>query len=623
MNTKSFKVNPIRAAIIGSALMAANGAAMAAPVSASLEFTCPFPLIGDQIIIANINADYESEYVIQEGQSTVTLPAVAVDAITIVPDRARQGLGFVNATTITGSAQSFNNFRTEAGSVIPNNTDLAITDTTIPVDESGPFDVPAGGVSPSQVFDLSDAGEVSLTVDDLILNLKNLTADGSTAPAPVGEFIADCTLNPGQDNVLTTFNVVPTAIVEPELAITDPVSRSIDFGTNLLGVPADAETVTIKNSGGKILGINAINISGSSAFSETNNCTTLEAGETCTATITYTASKEGVESASVVINSTAGDASVELIGQGVDVPKPIIKVAVTELDFSVIDEGTSAKQDIRIQNIGTAPLVISPVTVDGDQFEVTQNCSEVAPTEACSETVTYNAVLGASTGVVDITSNADNAEQIEVSVSGTGKEVIVEPPTCDQDPNQANCPIGPELVKVNLDVAGETFIAANGGHVDLTGLIKSEIDITQGNFTGDLDLNPTSGSFEIIKGWSRYQATANIEFEAVGGVTGTLVDGVLTATSKAYVKLPKVTKTVFGLFNWKIGGGDECRTKEPVEFTISSADGSVFNPLLGGEVVGSYTMPELENCGALTSILSGKLAGPGNTISLELTPVFD
>jgi len=173
---------------------------------------------------------------------------------------------------------------------------------------------------------------------------------------------------------------------------------------------------------------------------------------------------------------------------------------------------------------------------------------------------------------------------------------------------------------VKLDVEGSTFIAANNGTVPLLGVIKSQFNLTRGEFKGDLNLDPTKGSFEVIQGWKRYQATAKIEFEPVGETVGTLVDGVLMATSQAYVKLPKVTKTLFGLAFWNIGGGADCRTKEPVTFTITSADGEYFDALSGGVVTGTYTMPALENCGLLTSILSSKLAGPGNTISLTLTP---
>ena len=265
MKTKTFKINPIRAAVIGSALMVANGAAFAQPVGTSLEFTCPFPLIGDQIIIANITADYPESIVIGAEGNPVELPAIDVEAITVVPDKARQGLAFVDATTITGVAHSTNTFHTAAGT-IPNNTDLTIAPTTIPAGEAGPFDVPASGVAPAQSFDLSHLGEVTLTIDDLIMDLRNLKADGSVAPAPVGEFTADCALNEGQDNVLTTLQVT-TVVAGPDIEVEQ---TNVDLGVNLLG-QSSSDTVTIRNIGGELLGVNAISITGAdaSAFTET------------------------------------------------------------------------------------------------------------------------------------------------------------------------------------------------------------------------------------------------------------------------------------------------------------------------------------------------------------------
>jgi hypothetical protein len=623
MKTKTFKVNPMRAAIIGSALMAANGAIMAAPVNTSLEFTCPFPLIGDQIIIANISADYPESIVIGANGAPVELPPIQIDAITVVPDKARQGLAFVDATTITGVAHSINTFHTAAGT-IANNTDLAIVDTTIPSNESGPFDVPAAGIAPAQAFDVSNVGAVILTVDDLIMDLRNLKADGSVAPAPVGEFSADCVLNPGQDNVLTTIQVT-TALADAEIEVE---STAINFGTNLLG-QSSAQSVTVRNIGGAILGVNAISISGAgaSAFSETNNCTTVGAGESCTATVTYTASEVGAQNASLVINSTDADepsVSVALSGTGAIEDKPEINVVTTALDFGAIEEGTSTTQTILIKNIGTAPLTISGVVVNntqGTEFSVTENCSSIEAAASCTETVSYDAVEGVSAGYIVVSSNDDDESDTLVSLTGTGSAIVIEP--CELDPTLPECGNGGGddlIIPVALDVVGSTYIAANSGTVPLSGVIQSEFNLTQGAFTGDLILAPTQGSFEIIKGWSRYQATASIEFEPVGETVGTLVDGVLVATSQAYVKLPKVTKTLFGLINWKIGGGSECRTKEPVTFTITSADGEYFDALSGGVVTGEYTMPTLENCGVLTSILSLKLAGSGNTINLSLTP---
>ena len=608
MKKNTFKLNPIRAAVIGTALMAANSAAMAAPVNTSLEFVCPFPLIGDQNIIAQISADIPEEIDVSSGAKTVG--PFYIDTISIIPDKARQGLAFVDATTITGTAIALNTIHTVIGD-IPLNANLIIESTTVPTDESGPFEVPANGDAPAITVEPAHEGTVSITVDDLILNLKNLKADGSTAPAPIGEFTADCTLSPGQDNVLTTLEVVGDSgpALDPADIVVD--STSIDFGSMQLGQNL-TRTITITNAGDLDLGINSISISGTGAasFTENNACTTISAGSTCSIELTYTASEEGTQEATLVINSTDGDTpsiSVSLSGTAQLELSPEIEVNVSSIDFGTIEAGTSKSEAITIMNTGGAALTISGINVTGSEFlKTADNCSIIAAGSSCSTEVTYQANPGASTGSVIITSDDEDEASTTVSLAGIGETVT--PPTLEVD--------------VNLEVNGSTYITANGGTMPLTGTIESTIDLFSGYLTGDLKLNPTVGKFEIIQGWSRYMATAQVEFETVGITEGTLIDGQLTATASAYIKLPKVTKTMFGLINWPIGGGLNCRTIEPVTFAISSPAGESFDPLLGGRVTGTYDLPKLENCGALTSILTFKMKGNDNTIDLVLKPIL-
>jgi hypothetical protein len=607
MKIQRFKLNPMRAAMVGATLLAANNVALAAPVSATLNMVCPFPLIGDQNIIAKITADYPEKVVLADNP---VLGPIHIDSITTVPDKARQGLAFVDATTITGSARSINTFHTAAGS-IPNNTDLLIEPTTIPTGESGPFDVPATGTAPAVTFDASHVGTVSLTVDDLVLTMKNLKANGTVAPAPVGEFVSDCTVVAGQNTTLVTFEVVGEDVVVDDPADIDVDVAALDFGSLQLGQSA-TKTVTVRNAGDLALGVNAISVTGAgaSAFVETNNCTTLAADAACTVDVTYTASEEGSQSATLLIESTDEDegvVSVSLAGAGQVELKPEIELSTNAVDFGLITAGKTKSETIVITNTGGASLDITGVALSGGQFSQTNNCTTVAPGASCAVNVTYVAVVGASNGVVTISSDDEDEQTKTVSLSGTGEEETT----------------GGLLLEIPLSVNGSTHITANGGTLPLQGDIASIIDLSTGLFTGDMHLNPTQGSFEIIEGWKRYQATAQVEFEPVGITEGSLIDGKLTAVSTAYVKVPKVTKTLFGLINWKIGGGDNCRTKTPVTFTVTSADGEYFDALSGGKVVGTYDLPKLENCGLLTEILSLKLAGKGNTIDLTMTPILD
>ena len=624
MKVTNFKLNPLRAAVIGATLMAANNVAMAAPVTKALDFICPFPLIGDQTITANITADYPEKVVLDENGNAM-LGEIFIDTVNIIPEKGRLGLSIVDATTITGTATSFNTFKTAAGD-IPNNADLVIPPTTIPTDEPGSFEVPASGTAPAQAFDTSHTGMVTLTVDDLVMDLTNLKANGQVAPAPVGEFVADCALAPGQNNEMVTFNVVPDIIVPDTPADIEVDQTAVDLGTIQLGQQT-SKTITISNAGEMDLNISAIRIGGAdvSFFTQNSDCSTIPGLSTCTVTVTYNASEEGTQNATLIIESNDEvdpTVQVALSGTGEIEVFPEIDV-VQSIDFGTIAAGNSKTEVLTVNNTGGAALTISGLAVAGEGFtKVSDNCTTVAPASSCSAEITYSAGIGQSTGTVTISSDdADEAEKV-VTLTGFGEEVVVDP--CIADPDSCTPPPPPPSgVQLNYNVMGSSYIAANHGTIPLEGVITNDFDLASGTFIGDLLLNPTQGSFEIIQGWKRYLATAHIEFEPVGKTEGTLVDGKLTAVSKAYVKLPKITKTVFGWINWKIGGGENCRTKEPVTFTVTSLDGENFNPLLGGKVTGTYDMPGLENCGLLTSILSLKMKGSGNTLELDMAPILD
>ncbi len=604
MKNNSFKVNSIRTAAMSATLLAANGIAVAAPVSTTLEFECPFPIIGSQTIIAQISADIPQVVDVSE---TNAVGPIHITTVNIVPDKARLGLGIVDATKITGTATAINNIH----SVSEDRPLIAVLDlepTAVPT-EVGPFNLLAEGNAPIVTVDESHVGEVSITVDDLVLNLVNYKENGSIAPAPIGEFEADCALVPGQDNTLVTLEVVNGGIIDPPPL--DPADihidvEAIDFGTVKMGDPAITKTITITNEGDLDLVIYSAGLTDgdTASFIESHACTTIAKDASCTIEVTYLAANAGTKNATIEIQSNDEDEStvpVTLTGTAdIEVP-PVLEISSSSIDFGTILPGASKTETITLSNIGGEALTVSTVDVAGSEFLVENDCTGAAitPNSDCTTNITYTAVEGISTGSVSVSSDGGNAS---ASLTGTGKKD------------------DPIFFELGYTLAGDTYIAASRATVPLSGLIDAKLDAVSGNLTGGMTLNPTSGKFEIIKGWSKYLATAQIQFEPVGSVVGTLVDGKLQATTSAYIKLPKVTKTRFGWINWTIGGGKNCRTAEPVTFNISTIDGEEFSPLLGGNVVGEYTLPKLQNCGPLTAILNLKMAGPGNTINLNLAP---
>ncbi|MAL99109.1 MAG: hypothetical protein CL583_11765 [Alteromonadaceae bacterium] len=606
MSPINFKTNGgrLRSAIAATALIAASGAASAEPVNLVLNYTCPFPLIGNQAVIANISADLPST--IEAGTPTGDVP---IDVIATVAANAKTGLGLVGAVSVEGTAES------GVEAVLPTQTLpltvlLDIPFTEIPVNEPGTFDVPAIGVQDSLTFGPEDEGTGEIQVEGLTLNMIARTADGSVAPAPIGEFTSVCTLDAGQNNVLQTFEITVEDVVidDPQNIVVDPAS--VAFGNVQAGLTEEA-TVTVSNDGDLPLGINGVSISGAdaAAFSQSSDCSVVNAGESCAVTVTYFPSGEGAQNATLTIESDDPDAQFSDVAlSGTSVAVPVAEIVVQdEASFGSVLPGESTTQEIVIGNDGTADLTINGIDISGDAaYTQTNDCTTVAPDASCSVTVTFAPqVEGPLSATLSIASNDANSPS-QVSLVGTGKVI--------DD--------GGDPVELSYDLEGTTTIAASDSDLALTGQIDADLELATGLYTADLTLDNTTATVQISQLFRKLKATAQVQFEQVGQTTGLLQNNVLTSESTMYIKVPKVTTKLFGFIPVTLGGGADCRTSEPVTINLQTPEGETFSPLEGGIVAGEYDLPPLENCGALTGVLNGFLSGSGNTIQLGLTPIL-
>lgn len=586
-------------ALAAAALMSGAGSALASPVSTNLQFTCPFPLIGDQPISAEISADIPTNATVG-----TSLPGFNVTAMTLVNDDSRTGLKLVGSTTVEGSAVNTNQIITP-GRTIEQVVTLTIPQSPIP-EESGAFTVPADGQAPEFMFTDQDVGNAEIRVGGLTLNLVARTANGEIAPAPIGEITTNCALLEGQDNLLQTVTVEGDVVETPRIAVN---RDEIAFGNVQAGVTKD-ETVTLSNTGNAALGINGVSIAGAnaSAFMQSNNCSTIAAGESCDVNVTYIPDGEGTQSATLTINSTDADnSSVDVALSGRSVLAPIPEIAVTPASVSLgqVQLGQSESAQVTVSNNGNEALLINSINLtgaDASEFLQTNNCTTVAPGQTCAIDVSFTA---ATTGVRNaelvIASNDAESPEISVPVSAEGFEA------------------SSDAIELLLGLKGSTFIKSSDSTLPLNGSIATLLELASGTFEADLAIDPTVGHFSIKLLFSRLKGVANVEFEQSEITTGTLVNGKLTANSHLYVKVPKVQLKLWGI-PFRVGGGDQCQSIQPVDITLASNDGSNFSPATGGDVSGEYNLPPLENCGLLTDVLNQFLSGSGNTINLTLTP---
>jgi hypothetical protein len=145
------------------------------------------------------------------------------------------------------------------------------------------------------------------------------------------------------------------------------------------------------------------------------------------------------------------------------------------------------------------------------------------------------------------------------------------------------------------------------------GKLVVDLDGATGNFTSTIDLPPAQSNFKLF---NALPGTATVTLHQTGPITGTLVDGVVTSHANVTIQLSDIK--VIGFIPLLVG--DKCMTKTPAAIELHSAPD--FNPLDGGDLLATYTIPEFANCNLATGILNGLIPGPDNTISLTLAVRF-
>ncbi|WP_424186102.1 DUF6801 domain-containing protein [Actinokineospora sp. G85] len=191
------------AGLVATGLLLGSGTSNAQPVSLTLNYSCPFPLIGEKQIKAVINTDLPLE--IGVGEPT---GAFQIEAITTVPADATQGLSLVGSATIEGTALASATVTTP-DLTLPVNVPITVPKTNVPA--SGAFDIAAFGETPSLSF--QTPGQATITIGELKLNLHPKRADGTDTG--LGVFDSQCKLVPGQNTTLATFQINPGPTTQP------------------------------------------------------------------------------------------------------------------------------------------------------------------------------------------------------------------------------------------------------------------------------------------------------------------------------------------------------------------------------------------------------------------------
>ena len=213
------------------------------------------------------------------------------------------------------------------------------------------------------------------------------------------------------------------------------------FGTQDVGTTSDAQVLTVRNqpstptqqSGGTAaitespipfgapVKISSVTVSGD--FAQTNDCGTLDVGESCRISVTFIPTAEGERRGTVTVNSDASNPTLltNLLGTGALPAVPAIQLSPTSTSFGNAVMGRPGEQKtITIKSIGRADLHITSIYVTGD-YSMTHGCPATMPPDTqCTATVGFNPTIpGTRPGALVVESNA-TPPVTQATLSGKG-----------------------------------------------------------------------------------------------------------------------------------------------------------------------------------------------------------
>ena len=234
---------------------------------------------------------------------------------------------------------------------------------------------------------------------------------------------------------------------------------SLSFGNVRVGGAPELST-TITNTGTLDLTISSIEITGLSIseFSESNDCTTIPPGGSCTMTVTFSpALPYASKSAVVAVHSNDPGkpiATVKLKGKA---PPPKISLSPRSVNLGSARVGsTSLPMTVTVSNKGTSDLLISGIGIDGinaSEFGQENECATILAGASCTIAASFSPALpfGKKSAVVTISSNDPKKPDVTVNASGTAAppKISVSPASVAFGSVQVGSTSSPRIVTIS------------------------------------------------------------------------------------------------------------------------------------------------------------------------------
>ncbi len=291
------------------------------------------------------------------------------------------------------------------------------------------------GSSSSKSVTITNSGNASLTISQVNVNAKDVTASGISS---------GLTLTPGQNAALNlTFNPSASETVTGNVTVMStqgssaviPVTgsgvqagltltpSSVNFGNVTVGSP-NSQTIQIANTGTAVLTISQVSVTGSGYSSSSLSLPlSINPGASTNFNVQFAPQSTGTVSGSVslVSNAPTSPDTASMSGVGV-AATATLSLSSTSLSFGNVNAGSSAQQSVTIHNTGNSNVVISQINISGTGYTLSGAGTPVtlSATQRLTITVHFSPLsAGSDSGSVSIVSNATGSPA-GITLSGTG-----------------------------------------------------------------------------------------------------------------------------------------------------------------------------------------------------------
>jgi len=390
-----------------------------------------------------------------------------------------------------------------------------------------------GSTSSVQAFTVTNVGGAAATVPTVTLGGTNpgeflQNNDCTAALAP----LATCTVSVQFKPTTSAFDSASLTVAaatggtvtaslfgqgQPPAQLAVLPSSLSFIGT--VGDTSAVQTFLVRNDGTVTTGPITIATGGGvvTSFAQTNTCTTLAAGATCTVSVTFVPANPGVQNGTATVSATpGGTASVALSGNA----RPRLEVVsingaapIDPINFGTQFLGTTSTASIKLQNNTAAAVTVSTQASfpTPTQFAVNAaGCTSIAAGGTCLVSASFTPTsIGLKAGSIAFTIGNGPSNLTTVNLAGTGASSIVV--TANTAADFGNVVVGQTSPALTFTVKNQSTTATAGG--PSASLIGAPFQVAPGGTCTGIPLPPLGS------------CTINVVFKptTLGPITSTMI----------------------------------------------------------------------------------------------------